>query len=127
MYSLGNEEYKELLSDLIQEEFQLILDNGISVGILASDQEKKKGPYRKILGECTLVPEKWKAYCPHDFVITIYEPNCAGLSDEQLRTLMRHELMHIGITEKGKPYVVPHDVEDFYKIINEKGIHWAEI
>lgn len=126
MYQLACEEYKELGSILIQEEFQFIIENGLSVGFLSSDQEKKKGN-KKILGECSLVPERWKVFCPYDFVITIYEPNCFGLSDRQMRILFRHELMHVGINEKGKPYVVPHDVEDFFKIINEVGINWAEI
>ena len=125
MYAIANDEYKELASQLIGEEFPLIINNGISVGIMVSDQEKKKG-YKRTLGECSIVPEKWKPFCPFDFLITIYEPNCVGLSQRQLTILMRHELMHIGINEKGKPYVVPHDVEDFYSIIEKEGIHWAE-
>lgn len=125
MYYLANDEYKELASEIIQEEFTHILEAGFSVGFLCSDQEKKKG-YKRTLGDCAIVPERWKPFIPYDFVITIYEPNCVGLSDDQLRTLFRHELMHVGINEKGKPFVAPHDIEDFWKIIEEKGLHWAE-
>lgn len=124
-YAIANEDIRDVASRLIEEEFQNILENEISVGFIASDQCKKKGPDHIIFGECSLVPEKWKVFCPFDFLITIYEPNCVGFSDDQMKTLLLHELLHIGINEKGKLYVKPHDVEEFNRIISEKGLHWA--
>ena len=59
----------------------------------------------------------------------MYEPNVVDFSEEQLETLIRHELHHVGIeyTDKGlKYYVVPHDVEEFWAIIDEQGLHWSE-
>lgn len=126
-YTLANEYYKDLMSDLLAtEEFNYILQAGFSVVVLASDKEKKAGSSKKVLGDCGIVPEKWKPFCPYDFAITIYEPNCCGLSEQQMRTVMRHEMLHVGINEKGKPFVRPHDIEDFWEIIESEGLHWAE-
>lgn len=125
-YALGNDELKDLMAELLEEEFSNILEAGFSVGVMSCDKEKKIGSYKKVLGDCAIVPERWKPFCPYDFVITIYEANCCGLSERQMRTLMRHELMHVGINEKGKPFIRPHDIEEFWDIIEKEGLHWAD-
>ena len=59
-----------------------------------------------------------------------YEPNVEDFTDKQLETLIRHELHHIGIDFSGNEiryYIVPHDVEEFWDIINECGIDWSEL
>jgi len=51
------------------------------------------------------------------------------MNDEQLKILMLHELMHIGIeiNEKGeiKKYIVPHSVQDFEYILDKYGLNWS--
>lgn len=82
-----------------------------------------------MLGECIRVKDLYKCFIPFDFLIVIYEPNTAGLSDEQLRILLYHELLHVGVEEKdGEPvYIIaPHDVEDFGRIIRRYGMNWAD-
>jgi predicted SprT family Zn-dependent metalloprotease len=53
--------------------------------------------------------------------VTIFEPNVAEFSEEQMRILIFHELLHVG--EDGKS-VRPHDLEDFKVIINRFGTEW---
>ena len=94
--------------------------------ILASDKEKVSNK-RTIFGQCTLVAELYKWCCPYDFIITIYDPSVQDFKPKQLKTLIRHEMHHMGYDATGnepKPYIVPHDVEDFDIIIKECGLHW---
>ena len=44
--------------------------------------------------------------------------------------LIRHELHHVGIDFEGnenKYYIVPHDVEEFWEIINDNGLRWCKM
>lgn len=128
MYRLSDE-FTALVEDVIRTERSLrwILSADIAIGFMVSDKEKKKNG-RLVLGDCQLVKEPWTAFCPFDFLITIYLSNTIGLSEEQLRILMLHELLHVGVDEKnGEPVykIVPHDVEEFREIINRYGIDWA--
>lgn len=47
------------------------------------------------------------------------------MDKEQLEILMWHELKHCGIDDE-KPYIVPHDLEDFKEIVDIYGPYWAE-
>lgn len=121
-----SDELRALGDQVIEEESSLhwIRDAGIKIGYLASNREKKsKGGL--CYGECHKVNAREKAYNPNDFTITIYEVNAARFSDEQMRILMLHELMHIGMDDSGKPRIVPHDVEDFSEIIDNYGHDWS--
>lgn len=125
-----NEEYKEIADKLIDElsEFEEIKESDVRIVYLSSEKEKKKN-HKLILGECCKVDEKYSWCCPYDFLIIIYEPNIAGFTEWQLKTLIRHELHHVGIdyTNNGETYsIIPHDVEEFWSIINECGIDWSE-
>lgn len=115
--------YYEWADEIIREKRADILDAGISVGFISSMKEKKNKT-KIVLGECKKVTDLEKLYCPHDFLILIYEKNCEGLTDEQMKILIWHELNHIGIDEKGKFFVKPHDIEEFEDIINAHGLHW---
>lgn len=124
-----SEEYEKLAETVIDEHPDLhwIRSAGISIGYLESDQEKK-GSVGLILGQCSLVKELYQPYCPHDFLITIFLPNVAGLNENQKKILLYHELLHVDMSEiNGEPkyHVAPHDVEDFETIINRYGLHWA--
>lgn len=120
-------DYAEIAEEIIKEKRKDILALGISVGFITSNKEKKYGRTKLVLGECKKVSDLQKVFCPYDFLIIIYEANCAGLSDDQMKILIWHELNHIGIDPKnGDFYVKPHDVEEFDDIINAHGIHWQE-
>lgn len=79
-------------------------------------------------GDCRLVKEPWNTFCPFDFLITIYLPNVVDLDEDQMRILLLHELLHVGMDEKdGEPVykINPHDIEEFREIINRYGIDWV--
>lgn len=125
-----NETYAEIGNSLIQEDeaLEYLRDSQVTILYLSSDREKKsKG--RLICGECEKVPDKWKWSVPCDFTITIFEPNVEHFNEDQMRILILHELLHVGIEVDGneeKYYVVPHDVEDFKVILERYGMEWNE-
>lgn len=119
--------YSEWAEQIIKDKRPDMLDAGISVGFISSAKQKKYGRIKLVLGECRKVDELHKLFCPYDFLIIIYDRNCEGLTDEQMKILIWHELNHIGIDPKsGEFYVKPHDVEEFDDIIKEHGLHWQD-
>lgn len=107
-------------------DLEYLQGSGVRFTVLSSDQEKQKDR-KKVLGECEKVPDKYKWKMPYDFLIYIYEPNCVNLTDAQREILLVHELRHIGVDLEGKEpryYVYPHDIEEFWSIIEEFGLDW---
>jgi len=124
VYASGDEIYGELLSEILRENRPDILVAGVSVGIIRSAKKKVVSRDKIVHGECKKVDEIYKVFCPYDFLIIIYEENCAGFNDKQMRILLYHELLHIGIDEKGKPYKKAHDIEEFDEIFLLHGLNW---
>ena len=126
-----SDDIKSIAESLIDTDEDLIYikDSRVSIAYLESDKELKKDG-KSVLGQCEKVGSKYKWCCPYDFMITIFVPNIEELSPEQLRILVKHELLHVGIIDKegGEEVykVKPHDIEDFKIIIEEFGIGWAE-
>lgn len=123
-YASGVEIYGELLSEILKENRPDILVAGVSVGVVRSAKKKVVSKDKIVFGECKKVDELYKVFCPYDFLIIIYEENCAGFNDKQMRILLYHELLHIGIDEKGKPYKKAHDIEEFDEIFLLHGLNW---
>lgn len=126
------EEYAEIAAQIIDEEQSLIdvANSHATIIYLGSDNEKKsKG--KLILGECERVSDKYKWGIPADFTITVFEKNIAGFTDDQLRTLLFHELLHVGIEfldDGSERYSVkPHDYEDFKEITDRYGTDWGKV
>jgi hypothetical protein len=105
-------------------EFDIIPAFDIKVGYAVSGKRKIKDG-RLIYAECCKVKIPYNAWLPYDFVIVFYEPNVALMTDNQQKILMRHELKHIGIGDRGL-CLVPHDIEDFDNILREYGLTWNE-
>lgn len=129
---LIREEYAEMAKKIIEEEPMLtdIANSQATIIYLASDYAKmSKG--RAVCGECEKVADKNKWAIPCDFTITVFEPNCVGFTEEQMRILLFHELLHVGIEylEDGseKYTVKPHDYEDFKVIIDRYGTEWNKV
>lgn len=126
-----NRKYRTIAKRLIRTlpEFEDIKESDVRIAYLSSQKEKKKRN-KIILGECHKVDEKYDWCCRYDFFIVIYEPNIIGFSDDQIETLIRHELHHVGIeysNEGLKYYIEPHDIEEFWEIIREKGLNWSDV
>ena len=124
------EEYEKIASEVIDsiEELHFIKELEIKVGYVKSYEEKmNKG--NAVMADCRKVKEIYQCFIPFDFIITVYEPNVSFLTDNQMKALLWHELKHIGINEitLSLTYrVVPHDIEDFYSIIDRLGTRWDE-
>lgn len=121
------DDLKELAESVIDEhpnELGFIRDMEIEIGYVRSFVRKIKDGCI-VYADTEKMKHKYSAFLPFDFVIVFYEPNVALLNDEQKRILMWHELRHIGIGEKGFK-VMPHEVEDFFSIIEKHGLRWAE-
>ena len=123
-YASGDEIYGEMLSDVLRDKRPDILDAGVSVGVVRCSKKKVVSRDHIVFGECKKIDEIYKIYCPYDFLIIIYEENCAEFSEEQMRILLYHELLHIGIDDKGKPYKKAHDIEEFNEIFLLYGLNW---
>ena len=76
------------------------------------------------------IRKKYKWGIPCDFTITVFEPNVEGMTDEQMRILIFHELLHVGITFNSDGtesyFIVPHDLEDFKLIVDRYGTDWSK-
>ena len=101
---------------------------GARVGYLACDDEKHIGEML-VNAECIKVPEIYKVFVPYDFLIVVYEPNVALMTEEQRRILMYHELKHCDFDERKDGDITwkirRHDIEDFYCILEKHGLYWA--
>lgn len=124
-----SKQYENIAKKLIKSlpELEYIKNSNVKIAYLASDLEKKKD--RKIVfADCTKVSERYKWCCNYDFFITVYEQNCISFNEQQFEILINHELHHVGICEEGNEpsyYIVPHDIEEFWDIINKHGLEWS--
>lgn len=125
-----SELYARIGAELVAEEDALahIRASNATIVYLSSNAKKRLGG-RPVLGQCERVPDRWKWAVPADFAITVFEPNVVGMSDLQLRILVYHELLHVGVaTNKDGDEVyrtVPHDLEDFRSILEAFGADWS--
>lgn len=125
-----NQRYTDVAKELIQSEkcLEYIRNSRAEIAFLSSGLEKKQG-IRIVYGQCEKVPVKWRWSIPYDFAITIFEPNVEKFTPEQIKILLLHELLHVGIEVDGneeKYSVNPHDIEDFREVIARFGIDWSE-
>lgn len=125
-YSEESKIYKELGNKIINrfERFELITDLEIQIGYVVS-YEQKKNKNKLVYGQCEKVSKEQKAFLPYDFIITIYEPNAELLSPNQIKILMKHELIHIDYGKNGLK-IRDHDINDFVSIISEHGYNWND-
>ena len=121
--------YTSVGRELIETEPELeyIRDSDVKIVFLSPDCAKKHDG-GDVMGLCEKIQDKHKWSIPYDFMITVFEPNVEGKSDEQIRILLFHELLHVGIGQKNDGtetyYCRPHDLEDFRVIINRYGAYW---
>ena len=128
-----NKNYERIAQELIDSEPELeyIKNSKARITYLESDASKKNGPDKLILGECEKVASKNQWAISADFTITVYTNNVIGMSEEQIKILLFHELLHVGIDQGAdgeETYSVKkHDLEDFKIIIDKYGTDWATV
>ena len=126
-----NTNFENIAKELIDTEPELryIKDSRVQIIYLESDSTKKSGTDTLVHGECEKVAAKNKWAIFADFTITLFTKNNIGMSEEQIRTLLFHELLHIGIevgADGDEIYSIRnHDLEDFKVIIDRYGTDWA--
>ena len=127
-----SEAYADVGMELVRTEecLEELRNSEAQVAFLASDASPSKAG-APTLGRCELVQSKNQWAIPYDYCVVVYEPNCEGMSEEQLRILLLHELMHVLIDhdKDGEEVyrVRPHDLEDFKLIIDRYGTEWAKV
>lgn len=127
-----NENYAKIGAELIETEDALryIKESNASIVYLSSEH-KKTGNHKIIHAQCEKIAEKYKWGIPADFTITVFEPNVEKFTEEQMRILIFHELLHIGIEvgdDGEETYsIIPHDLEDFKLIIDRYGTDWDSV
>lgn len=121
------ESYNKLCEDIIDHtpDLEFIRSEELHVCVLLSNKAKKSQG-RTVFAECIRMNDLQFFLSRYHFIIVVYEPNTMFMDDEQIRILLTHELMHIGI-KNGKTCIIPHDVEEFRAIIDEFGIDWSVI
>lgn len=127
-----NEKYSEIARELINTEDVLLnIRNSQATIVYLSSEHKKKSGNKLVFGQCEKVADKYKWGIPADFTITVFEPNVEGFSEEQIKILLFHELLHVGIefnADGSETYSVrPHDLEDFKLIIDKFGTDWSKV
>lgn len=123
-----SEEYEQMADEVIEEHEDLywIRKANARIGYVSSMIEKQSNG-RYVYGECMKVKEIYQLYAPYDFLIVLYEPNISHLDREQLKILLYHELLHVGISFDGAEFKIrPHDVEDFRTVLEQYGLDWAK-
>lgn len=126
-----NEHYQELAEQIIdkEESLQMIKYGHARIVYLESDLEKKDGKDMAVLGQCEKVAARHKWAINYDFMITVFKPNTIGMSEDQLKILLFHELLHVGIErndEGGEVYSVKkHDFPEFREIVDRFGANWS--
>lgn len=127
-----NDKYTQIGYELIREEKALenIAHSMADIIFLSSDKAKTSRG-KLIHAECEKISDKYKWGIPCDFTITVFEPNVERFTDQQIKILLFHELLHVGIefNQNGKEtyFIKPHDLEDFKIIIDKYGTSWSEI
>lgn len=107
-----------------REELRHLKDASI---IYLESEHQKKSRHKKVFGLCEKVQDKNKWAIPADFTITFYKPHMELLSEWQQEIVVYHELLHVGFSGEDEPMsTVPHDMEDFRKVIDMFGAHWDE-
>ena len=126
-----NEETEALLQEVIAQTEDFMDIRAIEPRICVLDCEQRKlSEGRMVFADIKPVSEQYKALCEFDYIITIYTPCAAILSDYQFRILLEHELRHVNIKNGPKGIVfgtIGHDIEDFYPIIDRYGIDWSTV
>ena len=126
-----NDEYAMIGQELIEsEEILEDIRNSHATIVFLSSEHKKIESGKIVHAQCEKIQDKYKWGLPADFTITVFEPNCIGMTEEQIRILLFHELLHIKIEYKDgeeKYSINPHDLEDFRYIIDRYGPRWDEI
>lgn len=130
MFRKADESVHQTFIEMVEKVFPEL--SGYSFGLLFREKIKK-GRGRVTLAEICL-PSKLLSYYarnsqgnPYDFLMVIDEMVWAVADEDDRIRIVRHELRHVYIDEKGKCRLVGHDFEDFHEEVrlNADKPDWA--
>ena len=117
-----SDKYRKIGEQIREELFPEL--QGLNIAWLESTKFKRKNG-KITLADCAKINPQYDWCCgEYDYKITVYAPNVAELTDEQIKILLEHELMHIDFDGEKKK-IRAHDAEEFIEIIRKYGIDWA--
>ena len=118
MFKKADSSVFETFIELVEKTFPEL--SGYSFGLLFREKIKKSRGHITLAEIC--LPGKLLSYYarnengqPYDFIIVADEMAWAVARESDRVRIMRHELRHVHIDEKGKPRLVGHDFEDFHE------------
>ncbi len=119
-----SELYAAIGQELIDTEESLAPLRGapVTIAYLASEGDPKAAG-KTVQGKCEKIADKYKWGIPADFTITLFEPNIEYMTEDQIRILIFHELLHLQV-DGDDVRIVGHDLEDFKEIIDRFGTEW---
>lgn len=124
-----SEEVEALALEVLESVPELEEIKDVPIAFMESDKQKRKGG-NVVYGECIKVNELYKDFAPFEFIIVVYSRNAEGFTDEQMKILLEHELLHVGVEyndngDISRAYVKEHDFSDFKQITRKYGVDWA--
>ena len=117
------EEVLEMVREIVEEHEPQLAE--LSLAVLFWKNSPQKGS-KLVLGQTKKVTKEYQALgFDHDFIIFLSMPQFYAMNEQQQRALIHHELLHCGYDDEDeKAYIVPHDFEEFDKIIKLYGFWW---
>ena len=79
--------------------------------------EEKTALARKVVGLNAFLAGEPDGF----FVLEFGRPAFDELTEAQLIAVVHHELCHFGISDDGKLWIIPHDVEEFSEVVKVHG------
>ena len=122
------ESVEEIARDLIRKHHSELVN--IKIGYLWKNKLIKKGG-REIIAQVAKCSDLVKSLCELDVLVIVSFPAYNGLTDNQKRACIDHELTHILVDEDlaGNPKVkiIAHDVEEFGSVIERHGLYMNDL
>jgi hypothetical protein len=127
--SLFEEVRREHFPELASVEIMILLDTKKSKakGKLLLGKIKKASEVEKYLTSDNMPVGTTGPEEGYDFIMFLDKVMTTFCDDVDIKRIIRHELRHIFITERGKLTLIPHSLEDFYEEVelNNDDPRWA--
>lgn len=129
MKIIRSDGYEKLAQDLIDTEdcLSMLKYNNVKVVVVISEKACIDKTGNRIYADCEKIPPKFQWATDADVMITVYLPNIAKLTGEQIRIAMLRELMKIySDTNEGirEIKILDFDLKDFKLIVDRYGVNW---
>lgn len=99
-----------------------------NIAYMTCDTAKRKNG-SVVFGDCEKVKPQMHAFMGYDYIITFYSPNILGMTFNQIKMLMYHELLHVDCVRDDLGELTckirQHTLQDFACIVDKYGNHWA--